>query len=264
MRSRPTSDYVAVVLALGLALSVVALVIGVTVGAIKNGSTASTLSENESQVLTAAFGGMIGVLGAWVGYRTRDRGEHQREEGWPELHGRRDTRTYARAGPIATRPLSYPLRTLHHSELILWVLAVLLVLAVLVSLRRLTVSPQTARLFRSTVYACSYVSPQIAARYGALWRYGDERGSALETASRRMETPPPLLTPSTCWTLPQVGQLSVQRSRRSLEEDITAEAAGCVPSIWAARPVCRAKRCIAFHPRPRPGAGAVEYHPCHI
>ena len=84
MRSRPTSDYVAVVLALGLALSVVALVIGVTVGAIKNGSTASTLSENESQVLTAAFGGMIGVLGAWVGYRTRDRGEHQREEGWPE------------------------------------------------------------------------------------------------------------------------------------------------------------------------------------
>ena len=92
MRSRPTSDYVAVVLALGLALSVVALVIGVTVGAIKNGSTASTLSENESQVLTAAFGGMIGVLGAWVGYRTRDRGEHQREEGWPELRPR-DTRT---------------------------------------------------------------------------------------------------------------------------------------------------------------------------
>lgn len=80
---RPTSDLVAVILAAGIAISVVALVIGVTVGAIKNGSTASTLSDNESQVLTAAFGGMIGVLGAWVGYRAHER--RSVRDVWPEL-----------------------------------------------------------------------------------------------------------------------------------------------------------------------------------
>jgi hypothetical protein len=86
VKHRSTSDWVAIILAGGISVAVIALVVGVTVGAIKNGSTASTLSDNESQVLTAAFGGMIGVLGAWVGYRARDRhdGNGKPEPGWPE------------------------------------------------------------------------------------------------------------------------------------------------------------------------------------
>lgn len=77
----------AVILAGGLAFSVISLVIGVVVAAIQHGNTASSLSENESQVLTAAFGGMIGVLGAWVGYQVRDhrRGAGDDEGGWPDL-----------------------------------------------------------------------------------------------------------------------------------------------------------------------------------
>ena len=83
---RSTLEWVAIILASGLSLAVTSLVLGVTVAAIKNGSTASTLSENESQVLTAAFGGMIGVLGAWVGYRARDAHEAEgHERGWPDL-----------------------------------------------------------------------------------------------------------------------------------------------------------------------------------
>ena len=86
MTRRPTSDYVAVILAGGLSLAVVALVIGVIWAAIAHGNTASSLSENESAVLTTAFGAMAGILGAWVGYRTRDPGdERQHEEPWPEL-----------------------------------------------------------------------------------------------------------------------------------------------------------------------------------
>jgi hypothetical protein len=82
---RSTIEWVAIILAAGISLAVTSLVLGVTVAAIKNGSTASTLSDNESQVLTAAFGGMIGVLGAWVGYRARDAHAAEAEEnGWPE------------------------------------------------------------------------------------------------------------------------------------------------------------------------------------
>jgi ABC-type nickel/cobalt efflux system permease component RcnA len=82
---RPTADLIAVILAAGLSLSIVALVVGVVWAAIKNGSTASTLSENESQVLTVAFSGMIGVLGAWVGYRAGNGAKHEPERPWPEL-----------------------------------------------------------------------------------------------------------------------------------------------------------------------------------
>jgi hypothetical protein len=80
---RPTSDLIAILLAAGLSLAVVSLVIGVVIAAVEHGNTAATLSENESQVLTVAFGGMIGVLGAWVGYRAGN-GTHDDEEPWPE------------------------------------------------------------------------------------------------------------------------------------------------------------------------------------
>lgn len=90
---RPSADWIAVILAAGLSVSVIALVVGVSVAAIKNGSTASTLSDNESQVLTAAFGGMVGVLGAWVGYRAARGQPETTEDPWPNLDPTSQQRT---------------------------------------------------------------------------------------------------------------------------------------------------------------------------
>jgi hypothetical protein len=47
----------------------VILITGVVWGAIKHGSTAATLTENETQVLISAFGGIFGILGAYLGFR---------------------------------------------------------------------------------------------------------------------------------------------------------------------------------------------------
>lgn len=83
---RPTSEYVALTLAAGLSISIVALVIGVVVAAVEHGNTASSLSENEAAVLTTAFSGIVGVLGSWIGYRTAERhfnGGHE-DEPWPD------------------------------------------------------------------------------------------------------------------------------------------------------------------------------------
>jgi hypothetical protein len=85
MKNRSSLDWIAFVLAAGLSLSVVVLVLGVVWAAIKHGNSAATLSENESQVLTTAFGGLIGLLGAWVGYRAGNGQTHDElEEGWPD------------------------------------------------------------------------------------------------------------------------------------------------------------------------------------
>jgi len=73
VNKRPTSDMIALVLAAGLSASIVLLVVGVIWAAIKHGNTASSLSENETAVLTTAFSGIVGVLGSWVGYRSAER-----------------------------------------------------------------------------------------------------------------------------------------------------------------------------------------------
>jgi amino acid transporter len=62
-------DWVAIILAAGVAVSMIILIAGVVWGAIKHGSTAATLTENETQVLIAAFGGIFGILGAYLGFR---------------------------------------------------------------------------------------------------------------------------------------------------------------------------------------------------
>jgi hypothetical protein len=58
---------VAVVLAVGLASAVNFITIAVLWDAVR--SAGPGLSENATQVLTTAFGGMIGVLGSYIGYR---------------------------------------------------------------------------------------------------------------------------------------------------------------------------------------------------
>ena len=85
---RPAGDWIAIILASGIALSVIILVIGTVIGGVRNGNSAATLSENEAQVITAAIGGMVGVLGAWVGYRAAGRHDTD-DEPWPDRgHGR--------------------------------------------------------------------------------------------------------------------------------------------------------------------------------
>lgn len=86
MKPRSTSDLIAIFLAGGLSLAIISLVVGVSWAAIQHGNTAATLSDNEAGVLQVAFGGVIGVLGAWVGYRAGNGHEEQEPEPpWPEL-----------------------------------------------------------------------------------------------------------------------------------------------------------------------------------
>jgi Co/Zn/Cd efflux system component len=59
---------VAIILAVGLVIAISTITIGVLWEAIfRTGS--SGLSENATQVLTTAFGGIIGVLGSYIGFR---------------------------------------------------------------------------------------------------------------------------------------------------------------------------------------------------
>ncbi len=66
-------DWVAVILAVGIAVALNCIAIGVLYDAIF--SQVGGLSENATQILTGAFGGILGVLGSYVGYTaaTRDR-----------------------------------------------------------------------------------------------------------------------------------------------------------------------------------------------
>jgi len=66
----PQAGWVAVILAVGIATAVNLITIAVLYDAIF--SQGPGLSENATQVLTTAFGGIIGVLGAYVGYKARD------------------------------------------------------------------------------------------------------------------------------------------------------------------------------------------------
>lgn len=66
---KPSRDWVALTLAIGLATAVNLIVIGVLLAAYYRGKKSGdySISENATQVLIAAFGGMIGVLGGYVG-----------------------------------------------------------------------------------------------------------------------------------------------------------------------------------------------------
>lgn len=61
-------DWVAVVLAIGIATAVNLITAAMLWEAIFRTESAG-LSENATQILTTAFGGIIGVLGGYVGYK---------------------------------------------------------------------------------------------------------------------------------------------------------------------------------------------------
>ena len=62
-------DVVAFVLALSLFAAVVMIGTSVIVNVVSHKNPTPTLSENTSQVMTALFGGIIGILGSYVGFR---------------------------------------------------------------------------------------------------------------------------------------------------------------------------------------------------
>lgn len=62
-----TRDAVALVLAVGLSFAMVMLMFGVVWDAVR--SDTPGISENSTQIITTAFGGIIGVLGSYLGYR---------------------------------------------------------------------------------------------------------------------------------------------------------------------------------------------------
>lgn len=73
-RPGPVRDYVAIVLAVGIATAVNLITLGVLWDAIVNPGVAG-LSENATQILTAVFGGITGILGSYVGYKAHASGE---------------------------------------------------------------------------------------------------------------------------------------------------------------------------------------------
>jgi hypothetical protein len=60
-------DWVAILLAVGIATAINVVTAGVLYDAIF--SQGPGLSDNATQLLTTAFGGIIGVLGSYVGFR---------------------------------------------------------------------------------------------------------------------------------------------------------------------------------------------------
>jgi hypothetical protein len=75
----PARDWVAVVLAVGIATAVNIIVIAVFYDAVV--SQESGLSENSTQVITTAFGGIIGVLGGYLGGRAVEQRQSRDEAG---------------------------------------------------------------------------------------------------------------------------------------------------------------------------------------
>jgi predicted small secreted protein len=59
-------DWVAIILAVGIAVALNCIAVGVLYDAIF--SEVGGLSENATQILTGAFGGILGVLGSYIGY----------------------------------------------------------------------------------------------------------------------------------------------------------------------------------------------------
>lgn len=67
IRRTPSSDWVALILAIGLATALNLITAAVMYDAVR--SDTPGLSENATQILTGWGGGVIGILGAVFGYR---------------------------------------------------------------------------------------------------------------------------------------------------------------------------------------------------
>lgn len=67
VKTEQGKDWVAIILALGLATAINCITFAVLWDALR--SDTPGLSENATQILTTAFGGILGVVGSYIGYR---------------------------------------------------------------------------------------------------------------------------------------------------------------------------------------------------
>lgn len=81
-RPGPGRDIVATVLAVGVATALNGVVFAVTYDALT--SQVAGLSENATQVLTGAFGGMIGILGTYIGLKARQEQQPHDDHEWSQ------------------------------------------------------------------------------------------------------------------------------------------------------------------------------------
>jgi len=68
---RRSADVVAVILAAGLGVVMILIMVTAIVNVVDRQAPTPTLGENTTQVLTSSIGGVIGILGAYVGYSFR-------------------------------------------------------------------------------------------------------------------------------------------------------------------------------------------------
>ena len=93
----------AIILAIGLAASVNLLLLGVVWDAVR--SDTPGLSENATQVIIAAFTGITGVLGGYVGGRAAEAG---RRRGRDEVEAEGNGAATPAQPADGTTPASYP------------------------------------------------------------------------------------------------------------------------------------------------------------
>jgi len=72
MKKKISVDLVALVLAIALGISVVLIMTAVIINVVSKRSPTPTLGENATQILTAIIGGLIGVLGGYIGAKVRN------------------------------------------------------------------------------------------------------------------------------------------------------------------------------------------------
>lgn len=81
-------DWVAITLAVGLATAINCMTFGILYDAIH--SSEPGISENATQILTTAFGGIIGVLGSYIGFKAGTVNGHE-PPAEPPRHATDDT-----------------------------------------------------------------------------------------------------------------------------------------------------------------------------
>jgi len=68
------ADFVALVLALGLSLTIVLILVVSGIQVTQGHFPQVTLSDNATQIITAGMGGVTGLLGAYIGVRHNGKG----------------------------------------------------------------------------------------------------------------------------------------------------------------------------------------------
>ena len=63
------SDWIALVLAVGLVMTAAEIGLALIINVIEGHNPTPTLGENTTQVLIGVTGGLIGVLGSYLGYK---------------------------------------------------------------------------------------------------------------------------------------------------------------------------------------------------